>query len=41
MYLPYILDVTMGLIFIYLVLSLLASEIQELMATVLKWRAVH
>jgi hypothetical protein len=41
MYLPYILDVTLGLIFIYLILSLLASEIQELMATVLQWRAVH
>ncbi len=41
MYLPSILDVTLGLIFIYLILSLLASEIQELMATLLQWRAVH
>jgi hypothetical protein len=41
MSLPFILDVTIGLIFIYLILSLLASEIQELITTVLQWRAVH
>ncbi|TAF07074.1 MAG: hypothetical protein EAZ77_10865 [Nostocales cyanobacterium] len=41
MRLPLILDVALGLIFIYLILSLLASEIQELIATVLQWRAVH
>lgn len=41
MRLPFILDVALGLIFIYLILSLLASEIQELIATVLQWRAVH
>jgi predicted RNase H-related nuclease YkuK (DUF458 family) len=41
MRLPFILDVVLGLIFIYLILSLLASEIQELIATILQWRAVH
>jgi flagellar basal body-associated protein FliL len=41
MRLPFILDVALGLIFIYLILSLLASEIQELIATVLQWRAIH
>ncbi len=41
MSLPFILDVTLGLIFIYLILSLLASEIQELIATVFQWRAEH
>ncbi|MGH1396372.1 MAG: hypothetical protein ACRAVC_20420, partial [Trichormus sp.] len=41
MTLPFILDVTIGLVFIYLILSLLASEIQELITTVLQWRAVH
>jgi hypothetical protein len=37
----YILDIVIGLFFIYLILSLLASEIQELIATLLQWRAVH
>ncbi|MEB3180942.1 MAG: hypothetical protein VKL59_18200, partial [Nostocaceae cyanobacterium] len=37
----FVLDVAVGLIFIYLILSLLASEIQELIATVLQWRAEH
>ena len=41
MSLPFILDITIGLIFIYLILSLLASEIQEMITTVLQWRAVH
>jgi hypothetical protein len=41
MRLPFILDVVLGLIFIYLILSLLASEIQELITTVLQWRAIH
>jgi hypothetical protein len=36
-----VLDIAIGLIFIYLILSLLASEIQELFATVLQWRAKH
>ncbi len=41
MSLPFILDITIGLIFIYLTLSLLASEIQEMITTILQWRAVH
>ncbi|MBD2294012.1 hypothetical protein H6G06_11045 [Anabaena sphaerica FACHB-251] len=41
MRLPVILDIALGLIFIYLILSLLASEIQELIATVMQWRAIH
>ncbi|BAZ37884.1 hypothetical protein NIES4101_38100 [Calothrix sp. NIES-4101] len=41
MNLPVILDVSLGLIFIYLILSLLASEIQELITTVFQWRAEH
>ncbi|MFM2429412.1 MAG: hypothetical protein RLZZ511_625 [Cyanobacteriota bacterium] len=41
MNLPLVLDVIISLIFIYLVLSLLASELQELLATLLQWRAKH
>jgi hypothetical protein len=41
MNLPFILDVAIGLVFIYLLLSLVASEMQELMATLLQWRARH
>jgi phage terminase Nu1 subunit (DNA packaging protein) len=41
MNLPVIIDIIIGLVFIYLTLSLLASEIQELIATVLQWRAEH
>lgn len=41
MNIPAIVDVVIGLIFIYLILSLLASEIQELISTVLQWRAQH
>lgn len=41
MQLPPIVDITIGLLFIYLTLSLLASEIQELLATLLQWRAIH
>lgn len=41
MSLPFILDIAIGLIFIYLILSLLASEIQELISTLLQWRAEH
>ena len=36
-----IIEVTVGLLLIHLILSLLASEIQELIATVLQWRAEH
>ncbi|MBW4418068.1 MAG: hypothetical protein KME13_02420 [Myxacorys californica WJT36-NPBG1] len=41
MSLPFVLDVAIGLIFTYLILSLLAAELQELLATVLQWRAKH
>lgn len=41
MNLPIIIDIAIGLVFIYLILSLLASEIQELIATFLQWRAKH
>ena len=41
MNLPVIIDVALGLIFVYLILSLLASEIQELTAALLQWRAKH
>lgn len=41
MSLPFILDITIGLIFIYLIFSLLASEIQELITTLFQWRALH
>lgn len=41
MNLPFILDVIIGLFFVYLILSLLASEIQELITTLLQWRAKH
>ncbi len=41
MNLPVVVDITLGLVFIYLILSLLASEIQELIATSLQWRAKH
>jgi len=41
MNLPFVLDVAIGLVFIYLILSLLASEVQELITTLLQWRAKH
>ncbi|NER37252.1 MAG: hypothetical protein F6J93_25350 [Oscillatoria sp. SIO1A7] len=41
MNIPFIVDLAIGLIFIYLILSLLTSEIQEIMATLLQWRAQH
>ena len=41
MNLPLIFDVILGLIFVYLTLSLLAAEIQEMFATVFQWRAQH
>lgn len=41
MSLPLVVDVAIGLLFIYLTLSLLASEIQELLTTILQWRAEH
>jgi hypothetical protein len=41
MNLPLVLDLAIGLIFVYLILSLLASEVQELITTLLQWRAEH
>ncbi len=41
MNLPFILNVLISVVFIYLILSLLASEIQELITTLLQWRAKH
>lgn len=41
MNLPIVIDVAISLIFIFLLLSLLASEIQELLTTILQWRASH
>lgn len=38
---PLVVEIAIGLVFIYLILSLLTSEIQELIATVLQWRAEH
>ncbi|MEH2421411.1 MAG: hypothetical protein V7K48_10950 [Nostoc sp.] len=38
---PFILNIVIGLIFIYLTLSLVASEIQEILTTLLQWRAAH
>ena len=36
-----VLNVAIGLIFIYLIISLIASQIQELISTVFGWRAKH
>lgn len=36
-----VVDIAIGLIFIYLILSLLASEIQEVITTIMQWRAKH
>ena len=41
MNLPIILDIALGLVFIFFVLSLLASELQEIIGTLLQWRAEH
>ncbi|MBW4445269.1 MAG: hypothetical protein KME10_29690 [Plectolyngbya sp. WJT66-NPBG17] len=41
MNLPAILNIAIGSVFIFLILSLLVAEIQELIATLLQWRAVH
>ncbi len=38
---PIVLDIALGLVFIFFVLSLLASEIQEIIGTLLQWRAEH
>lgn len=41
MSLPVILELAIGLVFIYLTLSLVASELQEIISTLLQWRAEH
>ncbi|MGB3557960.1 MAG: hypothetical protein WBA24_05380 [Geitlerinemataceae cyanobacterium] len=41
MNLPFVVDIAIGLMFTYLTLSLLSSEIQELLTTLLQWRAQH
>jgi hypothetical protein len=41
MNLSVVLDIAFGLILIYFILSLIASEIQEIFATLLQWRAKH
>ena len=41
MNLPVVIDIAIGLIFIYLILSLLTSEVQELITILLQWRAEH
>lgn len=41
MNLPIVVDIAIGLVVIYLILSLIASEIQELISTCLQWRAKH
>ncbi|MEO1123617.1 MAG: hypothetical protein AAFX95_06015 [Cyanobacteria bacterium J06639_16] len=39
--LPLILDLALGLVLTYLILSLLASEVQEILSSLLQWRAEH
>ncbi|KPQ37039.1 MAG: hypothetical protein HLUCCA11_03725 [Phormidesmis priestleyi Ana] len=41
MSLPIVLEIAVGLIFIYLTLSLVASEIQEILSALFQWRAEH
>ncbi|HEY9640758.1 MAG TPA: hypothetical protein V6C57_09755 [Coleofasciculaceae cyanobacterium] len=41
MNLPVVLEIAIGLVFTYLILSLLTSEIQELITILLQWRAEH
>lgn len=41
MNIPLVLDIVIGVLFIYLILSLIASELQELLTTLLQWRAEH
>ncbi|NJN74038.1 MAG: hypothetical protein HC799_15110 [Limnothrix sp. RL_2_0] len=36
-----VVDIAIGLVFIYLILSLLASEVQEVITTIMQWRAKH
>ena len=41
MNLSVLLNVAIGLILVYIVLSLIASEVQELITILLEWRAKH
>jgi hypothetical protein len=41
MSLPIVLEIAVGLVFVYLTLSLIASEVQEIIGTLLQWRAEH
>lgn len=41
MTIPFIIEVAIGLVFIYLILSLVASEIQDIISTLLQWKAEH
>jgi hypothetical protein len=41
MNLPVVIEIAIGLVFIYLILSLLTSEIQEIISILLQWRAEH
>lgn len=41
MSLPIVIEIAIGLIFIYLTLSLVASEIQEILSALFQWRAEH
>ena len=41
MSLPVVLEIALGLVFVYLTLSLIASELQEILGTVFQWRAEH
>lgn len=41
MSLPIVLEIAIGLIFVYLTLSLIASEIQEILSALFQWRAEH
>lgn len=36
-----VVDIAIGLVFIYVILSLLASEVQEVITTIMQWRAKH
>ncbi|MEM7793595.1 MAG: hypothetical protein AAF579_03965 [Cyanobacteria bacterium P01_C01_bin.118] len=39
--LPVVLEVALGLMFVYMALGLIASEVQEIISTMLQWRAEH
>ncbi|MEL6813517.1 MAG: hypothetical protein AAFP03_01725 [Cyanobacteria bacterium J06598_3] len=41
MSLPIVLEIAVGLVFIYMTLSLVASEIQEILSALFQWRAEH